>query len=250
MLHRHSQALQAKVMPTSVALSDVGAQAKRPHGARTFGGGLGAALVLAFTGCGAPVSGDPDASVVQDTVPGRGIVITLKSTSELPGRISENLRITYAGLMLKSLRLTGDAAPVDANTQLSNKLVEWKEGKSPGEFTFDQAPPGNYAAIETRIDADFDDGIEITGYVRFNDNWIPFEIEDNEPFKQSLPSAFTHLAGSTSLVEVTVGIPEVIKAIDFTRLRYHDGRLALSSGSERDRFRANMRQVFVARPIE
>lgn len=204
---------------------------------------LAAAALLAAPamGCG-PGTETPDAPV--DATPAApGLTVKWHLAGAFP-YVAADRELTHIELRMKSLRMVGDSAPDDARTNKTQFRLEWENGREPSDVRFSQAPIGAYTAVKTRLDGDASESFKLEGRALVNGTWYPYELEDSLVYSQSLPIAAELTPDSGQIIHITANFRALIDTVDFSQLENDLGKLEFRPGTELNKARTFMSNVF------
>lgn len=200
---------------------------------------LAAAALL--TACG-PSTASPDAAVdAAPTAP--GLTVKWHLSGEFPYLASDR-ELTKIELRVKSLRMVGDSAPDDSRTNKAQFRLEWEDGGVPSDVRFSQAPLGAYTAVKTRLDGDASNSFKLEGRALVNGTWYPYELEDSIVYSQTLPISVELTPDNGQIIHITANFRALIDNVDFSQLDNDFGKLEFRAGTELNKARAVMSNVF------
>lgn len=199
------------------------------------------APAMALVGCG-PGTESPDAPLDAPAA-SPGLTVQWHLAGAFP-YIAADRELTKIELRMKSLRMVGDSAPDDARTNKAQFKLEWKENKAPDAVQFSQAPIGQYTAVKTRLDGDAVESFKLEGRAMVNGIWYPYELEDFIVYSQTMPIAVALTPDNGQIIHITANFRALIDSVDFSLLESDFGKLEFSPGTELNKARAIMSNVF------
>ncbi|MCE9574286.1 MAG: hypothetical protein K8W52_14155 [Deltaproteobacteria bacterium] len=168
-------------------------------------------LVGACTGAAPP--GAPDAAAAAG-----GLTFAWRAVPAIPGDLGGDVVVDAAGLVLRDLRVFGDAATGDARTNVAMVTLIWDGLGQPATVGFPVAPPGLYSALEMRADGGIDDSLTIHGHARQGDVVYPFELEVDGAVAIAVPLELELDVGRGAAVRVDVDLGAVVGTVDWAQV--------------------------------
>ncbi len=187
---------------------------------------LTAIVVLTGALAGCPASddtGDPDAADKS------GLHVTWSTAPVVPGPVGLTASISRLELHVSSVRVIGDAGPGDTRTSKDSVDLKWKDGESPSDILFKEAPAGLYSSVDLGVGGDLEQ-LEIEGSALIGGSWMDFEIQDQATISASLPLALTLAAGDSATIPIVFDLGPALAAVPFDQLAIEEGRRHLDTG--------------------
>jgi len=174
-------------------------------------------LVAASMLVGGCTSGVAPAS--PDAAPAAGgLTFAWRAVPAIPGDLGGDVVVDEAGLVLRDLRVFGDAATGDARTNVAMATLIWDGLGQPATIGFPVAPPGLYSALEMRADGGIDDSLTIHGHARQAGVVVPFELEVDGAIAIAVPLELELEVGRGAAVRIDVDLGAVVGAVDWAQV--------------------------------